>query len=246
MKIGLFQYNISWENKAENKKKILSILGDSDLKDIDWIIFPEMTLSGFSMDLTKTTTNDDDMNFFKKLSSSYKCSISFGGVIDANNRNITINKHGEMLSQYSKIHLFGYGDEHNHYKPGKEPVSFEIGGFIACPLVCYDLRFSYMFWDQAIKTNLYYVIASWPASRREHWMTLLKARAIENQSYVIGVNRCGNDPKLSYAGDSVVIDPLGKELINCTDKEGLYTVEINMEELLMIRKTFPFIKDRLK
>ncbi len=246
MKVGLFQYNISWENKAENKNKILSILSGSDLKNIDWIIFPEMTLSGFSMDLSKTTINNDDIKFFKDLALVHKCNISFGGVIESNNRNITISRSGKILSQYSKIHLFGYGDEHNHYKPGKENLTFNIDNFIVCPSICYDLRFPYLFWNQAVKTHVFYVIANWPASRREHWITLLKARAIENQSFVVGVNRCGNEPKLTYSGDSMILDPLGNELVNCANKEGLNSAEIHVEELLKIRQSFPFLKDRLK
>ena len=246
MRVGLFQYDISWENKAENKSKILSILKASGTKNIDWIIFPEMTLSGFSMDLTNTTIDDADVDFFKNISKDHSCNVSFGGVVDSNNRNITINKHGYVISQYSKIHLFGYGDENSYYKMGETGSAFDIDGTKIMPLVCYDLRFSYLFWDNATKTDLFYVIASWPASRRAHWITLLKARAIENQCFVIGVNRIGTDPKLTYTGDSMVIDPMGNKILNCHDEEGLHIAEINVEEVLRTRTSFPFLKDRLK
>jgi omega-amidase len=246
MKIGLFQYDISWENKDANKSKILSILASSDTKNIDWIMFPEMTLSGFSMDLSKSTISDDDMAFFKKISKDHNCNVSFGGVVNSNNRVITINKKGDVVDQHSKVHLFGYGDETKHYKAGSDDTSFGIEGFRVKPLICYDLRFSYLFWDSAATTDLFFVIASWPSSRRLHWSTLLKARAIENQCYVIGVNRIGCDPKLTYSGDSVILDPLGNEVLNCGQKEELQTVEINVGEVLKTRESFPFLKDRLR
>ena len=246
MKIGLFQYNMAWENKDENKSKILSLLASSDTKNIDWMRFPEMTLTGFSMDLSKSTINDEDINFFKKISKDRSCNVSFGGVVNSNNRVITINKKGEVMNQYSKVHLFGYGDETKHYKAGSDETSFELEGLRIRPLVCYDLRFPYLFWDNAAKTDLFFVIASWPSSRRLHWTTLLKARAIENQCFVIGVNRIGNDPKLAYSGDSVILDPLGNEVLNCGQQEGLQTAEINVSEVLKTRESYPFLKDRLR
>ena len=246
MKLGLFQYDISWENKTANKSKILSILATAGAKNVDWIIFPEMTLSGFSMDLSKTTIDDADIDFFKRISKDYNCNVSFGGVVDSNNRNITVNTHGDVISEYSKVHLFGYGEETSHYKKGKKEISFEMDGVKIVPLVCYDLRFSYLFWDHAARTDVFYIIASWPASRRTHWIDLLKARAIENQCFVIGVNRVGTDPKLTYSGDSMVIDPMGKEILNCHDVEGLHIAAINVEEVLRTRTSFPFLKDRLK
>ena len=246
MRVGLFQYDMSWKNKAENKSKILSILKASGIKNIDWIIFPEMTLTGFSMDLQETTISDADIDFFKNISKNYNCNVSFGGVVESNNRNITINRHGDVISQYSKVHLFGYGDESSHYKNGKKGSNFDLEGTRVVPLVCYDLRFSYLFWDNATNTDLFYIIASWPASRRSHWMTLLKARAIENQCFVIGANRIGADPNLTYTGDSMVIDPMGNEILSCHDEEGVHIVEINVEEVSRTRTSFPFLKDRLK
>ncbi|MEI6079122.1 MAG: nitrilase-related carbon-nitrogen hydrolase [bacterium] len=246
MKVGLFQYNIAWENKDKNKSNILSILDASNESDIDWMIFPEMTLSGFSMDLSKTSINEADVGFFSKLAVDHNCNISFGAVVDSNNRNITINRKGDVICEYSKIHLFGYGDETSHYEPGKCERPFEIEGARIKPLVCYDLRFSYLFWDNAPKTDIFFVIANWAGSRRTHWMSLLKARAIENQSFVIGVNRVGSDPKVGYTGDSMVVDPQGNEILNCGDKEGLYTVRLSLDAVSKTRASFPFLKDRLK
>ena len=244
MKVGLFQYDMSWEDKALNKAKITSILDEYKGENPDWTIFPEMTLSGFSMNPDNTSLSDEDIDFFRLIAKSKGCYVSFGGVKNLKNILFTVDKNGEIISEYSKIHLFSYGDETANYESGTEQKVFDVEGTKVLPSICYDLRFTYMFWDQAKKAEVFFVIASWPASRREHWMTLLKARAIENQAYVIGVNRIGRDNNLEYAGDSLLIDPLGKEIVNCGTKEGLFFGLVDRTIVESVRGKFPFIKDR--
>lgn len=251
MKIGLFQYDIKWENKLENKLKISSILDDYKGDSPEWIIFPEMTLSAFSMNTEKTMLSDDDIDFFRRIAKSKNCFVSFGGVKALKNTVFTIGPSGKIINEYSKLHLFSYGDENSSYKPGTKKTafsarSFDLGELRVIPSICYDLRFSYMFWDYAKETDLFFVIANWPASRREHWMTLLKARAIENQTYFVGVNRVGKDKDLIYSGDSLLIDPMGKELLHCEEKEGLFVTELEKKLISSVREKFPFIKDRIK
>lgn len=244
MKVGLFQYDISWEDKAKNKDKIMQII-DRDVKTkLDWLIFPEMTLTGFSMDTKRTILLDEDLAFFRTLSKKLDSNISFGGVKDKKNMAITLDTKGDILSSYAKRHLFSYAKEDLYYVAGNIPEVFEVMGMKVLPSICYDLRFSNMFWDRAKNTDVIFVMANWPSSRREHWKTLLKARAIENQAFVVGVNRIGVSPFLDYSGDSLMFGPFGEEKLNCSNGEGVFIVDISKQELDSVRKEYPFLKDR--
>ncbi len=244
MKVALVQYNIAWEDKEANKLKILSLLDKINTSSVEWIVFPEMALSGFSMNLKKTNLNAVDVDFFKSIAKKFNSFVTFGGCFNNKNMAITLNPSGDIINEYAKIHLFAYGDETAHYEPGSKRACFSVKGLDVMPAVCYDLRFSYMFWDKAKKTDVFFVIASWPKSRADHWKTLLKARAIENQCYVIGVNRLGSDPKSEYSGDSAVYGPFGEEIINCVGKEGIFFAELLKDEVLKTREQYPFLNDR--
>lgn len=246
MKIGLVQYDICWEDKKANKDKLLALLNNKDTSSAEWLIFPEMTLTGFSMDTNKTTLDTTDVDFFKSIAIKFNSYVTFGGVFDKNNRAVTLDPSGHIVDQYSKIHLFGYGDETKYYEPGKTRKTFCIEDTKIMSSVCYDLRFSYLYWDHANDTDAFFVIASWPKERREHWKTLLRTRAIENQCYVIGVNRVGADIKLEYAGDSCIYGPFGEEIVNCGDKEGVFFAEISKDQVAKVRKQYPFLGDRKK
>jgi predicted amidohydrolase len=155
---------------------------------------------------------------------------------------------GKLISSYSKIHLYSFGGEDQKYLPGSKQTKFLIDNMSIVPAVCFDLRFPYLFWNTAAEADLYVVIASWSARRSEHWMRLLQARAIENQSYVVGVNRTGRDPILEYSGNSMIFDPLGKVVLDCTDREGVFVAQADVARDLVLktRTRFPFLKDRRK
>jgi len=245
MKVGIFQYDALWENKSSNQEKIRSLLdAKGTAEKLDWLIFPEMTLTGFSMNREKTTLAGADSDFFYDMARRFGVYVTYGGVMYSGNRAITLDRAGIVVNEYSKMHLFSYADEHKYYSAGEKQSAFIIDSFRVTPLICYDLRFSYLFWDRANDTDAYVVIASWPASRVLHWRSLLQARAIENQSYVIGVNRVGADPKNSYCGNSMVIDPLGNIVLDCGDQEGVFTVEISNHLVEETRVKYPFQKDR--
>ncbi|HQV56432.1 MAG TPA: carbon-nitrogen family hydrolase [Ilumatobacteraceae bacterium] len=148
--------------------------------------------------------------------------------------------------RYQKIHPFTYGGEGKHFRPGSETVTIEIDGVRISLFVCYDLRFADSFWNVALDTDLYLVPANWPDSRRHHWMSLLMARAIENQAYVIGCNRVGGPTPagLTYVGDSRIIDPLGQVLAASGDDEGILLADIDPQRVAEVRATFPFLNDR--
>ena len=149
---------------------------------------------------------------------------------------------------YDKRHLFAYGDEHNHYTAGKKRCIASVKGWKINLQVCYDLRFP-VWARQCIKDNMFeydvlIYVANWPERRSLAWKTLLQARAIENQCYVIGVNRVGEDGNNVYhAGDSMVVDPMGEILYHKKDEEDIFTIELNKQHLEEVRNKFPFWKD---
>jgi predicted amidohydrolase len=247
MKIALCQLDMAWEDKAATKRRILSLMSDcSPQERIDWVVFPEMTLTGFSMDAAKTTLDEADLSFFAELARSRRACVSFGGVQAGCNNLITLDASGQVISAYSKTHLFSIGKEDSSYRPGAKPDRFILNDLSVVPAVCYDLRFPYLFWNQAANADLFVVIACWPAQRAEHWMRLLQARAIENQCYVVGVNRAGQDPTLSYSGNSMIFDPMGKVVLDCRQEEGLFVSAVAVDKALVAqtRARLPFLRDR--
>ncbi|MEJ2194685.1 MAG: carbon-nitrogen family hydrolase [Ignavibacteriaceae bacterium] len=249
MKIGLVQYDPKWEDKTENKLKLNSLLKEN-IGDIDLLIFPEMTLTGFTMrsEVYSENMESESFKYFVGVAKEYECDI-VAGIIEKNsgshfNTLLHISREGILENSYRKIHPFSYSNEDKHFTPGLEPVVTDINGWKAGLSICYDLRFPelYRFYGKE-KTELIIVIANWPDTRIEHWRTLLKARAIENQCYVAGVNRVGDDPKLHYTGCSSVFDPMGKELVSIENKEKLITVKIDKNYVKEVRNKFPFLED---
>lgn len=148
------------------------------------------------------------------------------------------------VHRYRKIHPFTYGGEHKHFRAGSELFTIDIEGLRVSPLVCYDLRFADEFWQLAKQTDVYLVPANWPEGRRLHWQSLLQARAIENQAYVIGCNRVGEGGGLNYSGDSRIIDPLGELLATAARTESILLADINAAHVADTRERFQFLRDR--
>ncbi len=146
--------------------------------------------------------------------------------------------------RYRKVHPFSFSGEDRHVRPGTELVTVEIDGLRVSMFVCYDLRFADEFWQLAPDTDVYLVPANWPAVRREHWMALLRARAIENQAYVVGVNRVGSGGGLDYSGDSRIIDPLGDLLVTGSQVETTLFADVSSDRVADVRERFPFLPDR--
>jgi omega-amidase len=245
MRVALAQFAPVWEDKEASKERIRSLIDQpTHSQPIDWFLFPEMTLTGFSNDRTKTTLDDVDHEFFSALAKQHSAFITYGGVADGKNVSITLARDGSESARYEKIHLFSYANEEKHYNPGTGTSSLILDRLTIRPLVSYDLRFPYLFWDDAPQTDLYTVIANWPDTRAYHWRSLLVARAIENQAFVIGVNRVGRDPHVGYDGGSMVVDPMGNVLLDCGASEGMFTTEIEPDLVRSTRTKFPFLVDR--
>jgi predicted amidohydrolase len=150
--------------------------------------------------------------------------------------------------RYRKIHPFSHAGEERFVRPGTELVTVEVGGLRVSMFVCYDLRFADEFWQLAEGTDVYLVPANWPGKRREHWTALLRARAIENQAYVVGVNRVGTargeGGSLDYTGDSMIVDPLGQVLASASQIETVLIADISSEHVASTREHFRFLPDR--
>lgn len=248
MKAALLQYSPAWEDKYQNKQKIISFL--EGLEQFDLLVLPELTLTGFTMNAAKYSEelSGETFQFYGKLAGHYNINI-IGGLIEKDSENIYntlvhVGTDGRLLARYRKIHPFSYSDEDKYYSRGFEPVVTEIHGLKTGLTICYDLRFPELYRSYGKnKVDMIINIANWPDTRIDHWRTLLKARAIENQCYIIGVNRVGDDPKLHYNGFSSVFDPMGKEITGCEDAERILIAEIDKNNIDLVRKKFPFLND---
>lgn len=244
LKVSLVQSELIWGDVEANLNHFSVLLGKID-RESDLIILPEMFTSGFLMkDKHKLALFAEmTINWMQEWASQIQAVILGSIIVEENseyyNRLYVVNAEG-VLAQYDKRHLFRMGEEQMHFQAGNERVIFNIGKWRICPLVCYDLRFPV--WSRGVdEYDLLLYVANWPKPRREVWNTLLKARAIENQSYVIGVNRVGKDGiNLSYSGDSSLFDAKGKLLAKCEDhKTNIQTYNISLNQLNDFRAKFP-------
>lgn len=249
MRIALAQMNIEFENKLKNKEKCLNFIKEAKDKASDLILFPEMTLTGFSMKTNNISEdNNETLNWFKSKASDYKLFIGFGHVVkEANkceNRFTIVSPKGEELLTYAKIHPFSYSSEDKYYEGGNTIVYTQIEDFNVSPFICYDLRFPEIFQIASKECHLITVAANWPKSRRDNWITLLRARAIENQCYIAGVNVIGFIDGFEYSGDSIIIDPIGNVIAKGEAKEQLIVTNISQKEVMRFRAHFPIKNDR--
>lgn len=250
MKIGLTQMDIVWENKEQNMEKVQKIVEQASKQQVELLVLPEMTLTGFTMNTAYAGEEmlfSKSLKFFKELSKQYSMGIVFGYVEDFGseyyNKCIMVSD-GKILYDYDKIHPFSYGEEGKHYIGGHEVKTLSYKEMNMAGFVCYDLRFPEVFQAVSDKTELIFVIANWPKERVLHWETLLRARAIENQCYVVGVNRVGKGNGLEYIESSMAFDPLGERLTKAHSKSELMVVDVEAEKVLEVRKQFPFKLDR--
>jgi predicted amidohydrolase len=250
--ITLIQANLFWEDKKANlemfQRKIESIKEKTEL-----VILPEMFSTGFSMHPEKLaeTMDGKTVQWMKRIASERKIILTGSVIIEENgkyfNRLIWMLPNGEY-GTYDKRHLFAFAEEHAHYTAGNKKLIASVKGWKINLQVCYDLRFPV--WArqspgaEELRYDVMINVANWPAKRSIAWNSLLQARAIENQSYVIGVNRVGEDGnKHKYNGDSTVIDPSGEILYRKTDEEDVFTYTLTKEKLIEVRNHFPFLND---
>ena len=245
------QLDLAWEDREENFRRVETLLGSITVPANSLIVLPEMFPCGFTMDVEKVREGDPSPTeaFVTGLARQHSSWVMAGVVrkgekLPGRNDAIAVDPDGSLQARYSKIQPFTPGGEAERYEAGDEVVVFPCNGFVTCPFICYDLRFPEIFRLGVQKgAELFIDMANWPAVRVDHWITLLRARAIENQAYVVGINRCGEDPNITYPGRSIVVDPHGEILADAGTEEGLLEVDIDHGVVVQWRKKFPALND---
>jgi predicted amidohydrolase len=247
--VGL-QHDIVWEDAAATHAAVAPRIEQAVADGADLVVLTEMFATGFAIDPAGIAEPAGGPSERFLLDRARHHGVVLVGSVaqwgdDGRARNVCLVATPDgIAARYPKIHPFRYGGEHLHYAPGEEVVTLELGGVRVTPFVCYDLRFAPEFWEAAPSTDCYIVVANWPMERREHWMALLRARAIENLAYVVGVNRVGEGGGLRYSGDSTIVSPWGETLAHLADDEGVVAADIDPAEVARIRATYPFLEDR--
>ncbi len=259
MRVAALQTDIAWEDPQANFERLEPWLRTAAVAGARLAVLPEMYACGFSMNtrLTQEPYDGPSVRFLRERAAEHGLWLA-GSVPELppeaakkarpHNTLVLAGPAGE-IHRYRKIRPFSCAGEDKAFDAGSETVTVEIsagdGELLRVSLfVCYDLRFADLFWDAAEETDAYLVVANWPIARRHHWTTLLRARAIENQAYVVGVNRVGEGGGLEYVGDSRIIDPTGEVLASAAGGESLLLADLDPERVRRVRKELPFLPDR--
>lgn len=251
MKIAVVQHDISWETPEKNFEALRPQIAAAAETGAGLIALTETFSWGFTMNTAIARERPGGPSTAFLLNQAGATGAWVVGSIpvaedDAalpNNRMTFAGPNGE-LATYDKIHPFTYGGEDKSYRAGTAHHTITIDDVRISTFICYDLRFADEFWALAPTTDCYLVISNWPAGRRHHWKSLLMARAIENQAWVVGTNRVGVDPNVEYAGDSRIIDPFGELVAELPDEPGILTADIDPARVAQVREQFPFLADR--
>jgi predicted amidohydrolase len=251
MKVAAIQHDIAWEDPPSTFARLDPMIDEAVGAGARLVVLTEMYSTGFSMQTEKIAEPVDGPSTEYLVDQARKHGVWVGASLPERpdgqalpfNRFVLAEPDG-TAHRYAKIHPFSYAREHERFAAGAEHVTVDVEGVRASLFVCYDLRFADEFWALANDTDCYLVVANWPESRREHWRALLVARAIENQAYVVGVNRVGSGGGLDYVGDSRIVDPLGEVLAEAVDAETVLTADVDPARVAEVRTKFPFLADR--
>ena len=250
MRVAAVQHDIDWEDAEATRRRVAPLIAQAAASGARLIALTEMYATGFSMHPERVAEDEGGPNeqFLAERAAEHDAyliaSVAQRGQDGRFRNNAVVAAPDGRVHRYAKIHPFSYAHEHEHYAAGDRYVTVEVDGLRVTPFVCYDLRFADDFWACAPHTDLYVVPANWPEPRREHWRTLLRARAIENQAYVMGINRVGSVKSLDHLGDSAVIDPLGRTLVEASVGETVVVAEIDSATVSDVRERLPFLADR--
>lgn len=255
MRVAAIQHDIVWHDRDANFERLAPMIAGAAAGGARLVLLTETFSTGFSFDTPGIGEVEGGPSSQFLLAQAAEHNVWVGGSCpeispDASaddqrpsNSFVLAGPNGET-HRYRKIHPFSHADEERYVRAGTEFLTVEVEGVRLSLFVCYDLRFADEFWALAHDSDAYLVVANWPAKRRLHWSTLLRARAIENQAYVVGVNRVGSGGGLDYSGDSAVIDPLGEVLASGAGGETVLFADINPEHVASTRAHFRFLPDR--
>lgn len=264
LRVGVTELDIGFENREEAKKRCLAVMEEAKANGVELLVFPEMTLTGFTMQPWMSKENwcadrePDSVAFFMKNSKKYQMKMAFGYIQEVGAEQISDAEKKEnrryenrlvlvdgesVLLDYAKIHPFSYSGEDRVYRAGEKLAQAQVKDIRIGGYICYDLRFPEIFSAMRDQYEAIMVIANWPETRAEQWETLLKARAIENQAYVIAVNRVGDGDGLHYIPGSHVYDWLGRD-VSIRVSEKLRVADIDPGAVRHARTEFPQTNDR--
>ncbi|MBX3747867.1 MAG: carbon-nitrogen family hydrolase [Verrucomicrobiae bacterium] len=252
LKVLGVQWDLAWESPEANRARVERLLEGRRPEPETLVVLPEMFSTGFSMNaegISEEPGGETERWAWDRARAWGVWLVAGWARRDAQgvagNEAVVVSPAGRTVATYRKRRPFSPGDEPRHYPAGGEAVVFEWRGLGVAPFICYDLRFPEVFGAVVDRRpELLTVIASWPERRIEHWMTLLRARAIEHQAYVVGVNRTGEDPAHRYPGHSVVVDPWGEVVVDAGSVEGVIEATLDLGRLREYREKLPFLEDR--
>jgi predicted amidohydrolase len=252
VKVAAIQHDVVWEDRDANLARLGPMVAAAAAAGARLAVLSEMFSTGFTMatDRMAEPVDGPSTQFLVDRATAY--GLWVGGSIPVRDEGFdprptncfVLAAPDGTVTRYRKRHPFSKAGEHEHYAPGDELVTVDVEGVRTSLFVCYDLRFGADWWQLAPDTDCYLVVASWPAIRREHWRTLVRARAIENQAYVVAVNRVGEGDRVRYRGDSMVIGPFGAVLADPGDGEQVVCADVDPAVVASTRERFPFLSDR--
>lgn len=255
VRIAALQLDIAWESPATNYARVGPWVRAAAAAGARLLVLPEMYACGFTMKTDAVAEPEDGPSTAFLVDQARAHGLWIGGSVPALppagqgepgrpfNTFVLAGPEGQ-LHRYRKIHPFTFAEEHLHYGAGDRFVTVDVEGVRCTLFVCYDLRFADEMWATAHDTDCYLVVANWPERRRHHWVTLLQARAIENQAYVVGVNRVGEGGGLAYSGDSRIIDPWGEVVASAAGQQTMLLGEVDPAVVSDARQRFPVLRDR--
>lgn len=252
LRVALGEYDTGWHEPARSLERAARVVRAASAAGAGLVVLPEMCTTGFTMDAGQAEAIDGpSVRELSRLAVEARTNVLAGVAIrerqgDADravNMALLLGADGLRRATYRKQRVFAYAGEDAVYTPGREAVVTTLSGVRIAPFICYDLRFPELFRAVAREVDLMIVLANWPASRRSHWDALIRARAIENQCYVVAVNRIGDGGGITYDGGSAAFDPWGTPLESSGD--GVRCIDVDPARVRAVREEFPFLRDVL-
>ena len=254
MKVALAQMDIAFREPDINYQKAVSMIADAARQGADTVVLPELWNTGFfpkdELDQSADSDGERTRQVISQAARQHQINVVAGSVLTKRegkhyNTAYVFDRSGQEVARYDKIHLFSYMGEHNYFSSGDSLCTFELDGVTCGLIICYDLRFVELIRSLCLKgIDVLFVPAAWPDKRRQHWVTLNRARAIENQIYVANVNCSGLIDGNLFAGYSSLIDPWGEYVVQAAAEEGLLIGEIDLAMVQQIRDTINVYRDR--